>query len=266
MFTAEYAGLFDVLLPGLSQRRLPLPLGGSSNHFRTKALRAVGGWDPYNVTEDADLGMRLARFGYRATVIGSTTYEEAPARCGPWLRQRTRWFKGWIQTWAVHMRHPLALARELGLSGFLTFQLVVGGTVLSALVHPLFLALLATSLAAGFFPRDADFITLLLAAISGGALIAGYLTSATLGLIGLKRRGLMASGWVLLLMPIHWLLLSAAAWRAIYQLLRDPYRWEKTAHGMARTSRLAATQSFAGPTIRIRNSAADRPPRPRAAA
>lgn len=71
MFTAEYAGLFDVLLPGLARHRLPLPLGGSSNHFRTAVLRATGGWDPYNVTEDADLGMRLARFGYLSTVVAS---------------------------------------------------------------------------------------------------------------------------------------------------------------------------------------------------
>jgi hypothetical protein len=96
VFTAEYAGLFDVFLPGLAAWRLPLPLGGSSNHFRTSVLREIGAWDPYNVTEDADLGMRLARFGYRTAVISSTTYEEAPALFGPWLRQRTRWFKGWM--------------------------------------------------------------------------------------------------------------------------------------------------------------------------
>jgi cellulose synthase/poly-beta-1,6-N-acetylglucosamine synthase-like glycosyltransferase len=97
LFTAEYAGLFDVFLPGLAAWRLPLPLGGSSNHFRASVLRAVGAWDPFNVTEDADLGIRLARFGYRTTVIRSTTYEEAPARFRPWIRQRTRWFKGWIR-------------------------------------------------------------------------------------------------------------------------------------------------------------------------
>ena len=108
-FTAEYAGQFDVFLPGLAAMRLPLPLGGSSNHFHTATLRKVGGWDPYNVTEDADLGMRLARFGYRADIIDSTTYEEAPADAGPWLRQRTRWFKGWMQTWLVHMRQPRRL-------------------------------------------------------------------------------------------------------------------------------------------------------------
>ena len=97
MFTAEYAGLYDVLLPGLARRRLPLPLGGSSNHFRTAILREVGAWDSYNVTEDADLGMRLARFGYHAAVVDSTTLEEAPNEFKYWLPQRTRWFKGWMR-------------------------------------------------------------------------------------------------------------------------------------------------------------------------
>jgi len=97
MFTAEYAGLFDVLLPALARSNLPLPLGGSSNYFRTTALRAAGGWDPHNLTEDADLGMRLVRLGYRSTVIASSTYEEAPAKLSPWLRQRRRWFQGWMR-------------------------------------------------------------------------------------------------------------------------------------------------------------------------
>jgi hypothetical protein len=168
-----------------------------------------------------------------------------------------------MQTWLVHMRHPLRLARELGLKGFLTFQLVVGGTVLSALVHPLFIAQFAYAAAtqqlftAGGFGASA-----VLAAICAAALVAGYVTSATLGLIGLKRRDLLRHGWVLLLMPLHWLLLSAAAWRALYQLLRDPFRWEKTAHGLARTSRLDELAAETGPT----DSGADRQPSPRAAA
>jgi cellulose synthase/poly-beta-1,6-N-acetylglucosamine synthase-like glycosyltransferase len=118
-------------------------------HFYTATLREVGGWDPYNVTEDADLGMRLARFGYRSDMIDSTTLEEAPARIGAWLRQRTRWFKGWIQTWLVHMRQPRRLLRELGLPGFLTFQLIVGGNALAALVHPLFMGGLIYSAVSG---------------------------------------------------------------------------------------------------------------------
>lgn len=233
-------------------------------HFRTLALRDVEAWDPYNVTEDADLGMRLARYGYRTAVIDSTTYEEAPAWLGPWIRQRTRWFKGWMQTWGVHMREPVKLARELGFAGFATFQLVVGGTVLAALVNPIFIALLAYSLAVDrLWPAAAGVGGAVLAGLWGGALVAGYLASAMLGLVGLKRRGLLRHAWVLLLMPLHWLLLSAAAWRALYQLVHDPFRWEKTAHGLARTSRLAAETNTA---IVLRNTGADRPPRPRAAA
>jgi cellulose synthase/poly-beta-1,6-N-acetylglucosamine synthase-like glycosyltransferase len=99
MFTANYAGQFDVLLPGFTALRLPFPLGGSSNHFRTSVLRTTGGWDPHNVTEDADLGIRLHRLGYRAAALPSATYEEAPARFVPWLKQRTRWYKGWMRTY-----------------------------------------------------------------------------------------------------------------------------------------------------------------------
>lgn len=231
LFTAEYAGLFDVLLPGLAAWRLPLPLGGSSNHFRTSILRKVGAWDPYNVTEDADLGMRLARFGYRTAVIRSTTYEEAPARFGPWLKQRTRWFKGWVQTWLVHMRSPRALAQQLGLRGFAAFQLLVGGTVLAALVHPLFAIEFMVEMAMGTNTAMLGFYLT--------TLVVGYAVSAALGAIGLARRGLLASAWVLVLIPVYWMLLSAAAWRAVFQLVQDPYRWEKTEHGLARTSRLA---------------------------
>ena len=240
MFTAEYAGQFDVFLPGLAALHLPLPLGGSSNHFRTATLREVGGWDAYNVTEDADLGMRLARFGYRAGVISSTTYEEAPARFAPWLRQRTRWFKGWLQTWLVHMRSPRRLLRELKLGGFVGFQLIVGGNVLAALVHPLFLAALVHALASGAPMWRGDSLAVdLLAGLYGATIVVGYLTSAFLGWLGLMQRGLGRSAWVLLLIPLHWLMLSLAAWRALYQLIVAPYLWEKTEHGLAKRSRRA---------------------------
>lgn len=255
MFTAEYAGLFDVFLPGLAAWRLPLPLGGSSNHFRAATLREVGAWDPYNVTEDADLGMRLARCGYRTTVISSTTYEEAPAQFGPWLKQRTRWFKGWMQTWLVHMRTPVRLARDLGVAGFAVFQLVVGGTVLAALVHAPFTAYLVWEIATA--PANA-ILTQTLAGFYATSLLAGYLIAAVLGLIGLARRGLIGSAWALLLMPLYWLLLSVAACRALYQFLCDPYRWEKTAHGLARHSRLAGTRRARPP---VTDSGED-PPRP----
>ncbi|HEY4141462.1 MAG TPA: glycosyltransferase [Pseudolabrys sp.] len=283
IFTAEYAGQFDVFLPGLAAWGLPLPLGGSSNHFRTATLREVHAWDPYNVTEDADLGMRLARFGYRSAMIGSTTYEEAPAHFGPWLRQRTRWFKGWMQTWLVHMRHPVQLLRDLGVPGFITFQLIVGGNALAALVHPAFtLGLIYFSVIKPFWNSEANGASMLIW-LYGTSVIAGYLASALLGCLGLMRRGLAATAWILLLTPVHWLVLSLAAWRALCQLIVAPYAWEKTEHGLAKTSRLAAsltrslieleryfkTQKEAGklPSINAaRSTSANRRRLPRAAA
>jgi cellulose synthase/poly-beta-1,6-N-acetylglucosamine synthase-like glycosyltransferase len=243
LFTAEYAAQFDLFLPGLARLCLPLPLGGSSNHFRTGVLRAVGAWDSYNVTEDADLGMRLARFGYRTSVIASTTYEEAPARLRPWLRQRTRWFKGWMQTWAVHMRTPVRMLREVGFGGFAAFQLVVGGNVLAALIHPLYLAAFIYAAATGKLVLFADGRPVMLTWLFVSTLLAGYLTSIVLGLRGLARRGLLATGPVLVLVPLHWLLLSVAAWRALAKLAIDPHGWEKTTHGLARSSRRAKMAS-----------------------
>ncbi|MDI3470297.1 MAG: Glycosyl transferase, group 2 family protein [Pseudolabrys sp.] len=234
MFTAEYCAQFDMFLPALGRLGLPLPLGGTSNHFRTAVLRAVGSWDPYNVTEDADLGIRLARHGYRAVAIGATTYEEAPARLGGWIKQRTRWFKGWMQTWLVHMRHPARLYRELGLPGFLAMQLTVGGSVFASLVHPLMLA----SLLKTTFAQEASSAGVVL--FSATAML-GYGVSGALSVAGLARRKLTRHAWVLLILPLHWLLLSAAAWRALFQLIRRPYYWEKTEHGLARRTRRPTT-------------------------
>ncbi len=239
-YTAEYAGQFDVFLPGLASLGLPLPLGGSSNHFHTETLRKVGAWDPFNVTEDADLGMRLARLGYRTGMIRSTTYEEAPARSAAWLRQRTRWFKGWMQTWMVHMREPATLLQQVGPAGFAAFHLMVGGNVLAALVHPLFAAALVGSAFRSPESWSGDRLSMMLGAIYAITAVFGYLSSAAIGWLGLSRRGLRSSSWVLTLTPLHWILLSVAAWRALYQLFTAPFAWEKTEHGLARSSRRAA--------------------------
>jgi glycosyltransferase XagB len=238
MFTADYAGQFDVFLPGLAALRLPFPLGGSSNHFRTAALRQIGGWDPYNVTEDADLGIRLYRLGYRASILPSATYEEAPARFVAWLKQRTRWYKGWMQTWLVHMRRPGALVRDLGPGGAVIFQLVLGCNVLAALVHPAFIIALCCAFLAAPAPQAVAAITDV-APIFAATILCGYASTIVLGLAGLARRGLVRHGWVLALTPLYWLLLSLAAWRAFFQLLSEAQRWEKTEHGLAKTSRLA---------------------------
>lgn len=255
LFTAEYCGLFDVLLPGLAALRLPIPLGGSSNHFRASVLRAVGGWDPYNVTEDADLGIRLARFGYTSGVIDSTTYEEAPARLRPWLRQRTRWIKGWMQTLLVHARQPLRLCRDVGPSGALAFYLILGTTIATALVQPLAVSWLGAA-ALGWVPlapSAAAGLSLALGWFHLCALVAGYASSAFLAFIGLKRRGLTRVALAFVALPLLWGLLSVAAWRALIQLVRRPHFWEKTQHGRARTSRLGARQAA---QLYLRRSAA----------
>lgn len=265
LFTAEYAGQFDVLLPGLVTHDLPIPLGGSSNHFRTQVLKDAGGWDPYNVTEDADLGTRLARLGFRAGMIASSTYEEAPARLTPWLKQRTRWFKGWLQTWCVHMRRPLRLARELGWRGFIVFQLMLVGTVFAALLQPFAWALAVAGLTIEAALPSLDLaIAPALIYVHVAALLSGYATSVVLAFTGLAQRRLLWVAWLLPLVVVHWVLLSVAAWRALYQLLVDPYRWEKTAHGLARTSRRAA--AVRRKPGELRDIAADRPRRRPAAA
>ena len=242
-FTLEYSALFDGLLPLLDRLKLPIPLGGTSNHFRVSALRWLLAWDPYNVTEDADLGTRLARNGYRCSVIASTTYEEAPARLGSWIRQRTRWLKGFIQTWLVHMRRPAALWRDLGPSGFLGFQTVVGGTILSALVHPWFYVLVAAELlVGGFLALPSGLIGLPLWTVAWFDLVVGYGAAMALAGIAARRRGLKGLTWQLALMPLYWLLVSAAAYRALWQFVTAPFKWEKTEHGQAATSRRPANR------------------------
>jgi cellulose synthase/poly-beta-1,6-N-acetylglucosamine synthase-like glycosyltransferase len=244
MFTAGYAGQFDAFLPGLAALGLPLPLGGSSNHFRTDALRKVGGWDPFNVTEDADLSIRLHRLGYRSAAIAAATYEEAPARFQSWLRQRARWYKGWMQTWLVHMRRPGRLVRDLRPAGALAVQLFLACNVLAALVHPIFAATLGYSLLAGASLTTVTSFNSW--PIFAATFLCGYASTIPLDLIGLKRRRLLRHGWVLVLTPLYWFLLSLAAWRALIQLICDPQRWEKTEHGLARTSRLQAQLSTLG--------------------
>lgn len=236
-FALEYAGLFDVLNPALARCGLPVPLGGTSMHLRTGVLRALGGWDAWNVTEDADLGMRLALAGYTVGDLPSTTFEEAPFRLAPWLAQRTRWLKGLIQTSLTHGRHPLANAHSLGgLEAFCALALVPG-TVVSALVYPVCLAATVWAILIQDIPIAATFhdnlVTGLAITLFGTGLAALILPA----LLGCARRGwrdlARAAPW----MPVYFLMVSAAAWLALIELLRAPDRWNKTQHGLARTSR-----------------------------
>ncbi|EPF00165.1 glycosyltransferase family 2 protein [Rhizobium grahamii] len=231
VFALEYAALFRMLLPMLARWRMPVPLGGTSNHMRVADLRACGGWDPHNVTEDADLGMRLHRLGHRCGVIDCPTYEDAPATFKVWLNQRTRWFKGWLQTWLVMMREPARLLREMGMGGFLMFQLLIGGMLLSSLTHPWLIMLLVTTagyLAFGFPPTGSSEGALFLLDLANMA--ASYGLFLLLGRVVMLREEKRSVGWRWLYVPLYWMMISVAAWRALFELPRKPFFWDKTPH------------------------------------
>lgn len=236
----DYGLWFDYLLPGLDRLGIPMPLGGTSNHFRIDALRAIHGWDPFNVTEDADLGIRLARLGFRVRTLDSTTYEEATNTFGNWLRQRTRWIKGYMQTWLVHMRAPRELLQSAGWGGFFGFQLFVGGSVLSALVNPVLWLIFIVSLFVRI-PIPGP-LTTIAGPVSISALIVGNALFTYLAMMGSYRRGWLDLSPYGLSVPLYWLLISCAAYRALWQLVRKPWFWEKTEHGLSRmSSQLAAS-------------------------
>jgi cellulose synthase/poly-beta-1,6-N-acetylglucosamine synthase-like glycosyltransferase len=230
-FSLEYGLWFRQFLPGLSRVSAPIPLGGTSNHFRREVLEKIGGWDPYNVTEDADLGVRLHRNGYTTGMLASETLEEANSDLINWVKQRSRWYKGYLQTWLVHMRNPIQMAREVGLPGFIRFNLFVGGTPLLALVNPIFWFLTII-----WFVAEPNFILHLFPAgiyytglatwIFGNFLFAysfmyaGYETA--------KRRVF----WAGVLAPLYWIAMSMAAYKAMLQLIFTPQYWEKTQHGL----------------------------------
>lgn len=208
LFAVEYSTLFDGLLPALVDLGLPLPLGGTSNHFRRDALEEIGGWDPWNVTEDADLGIRLVRFGYRAATLTLPTYEEAPATIGTWVGQRCRWFKGWMQTWLVHMRQPVQCSREIGVRAMVGFNLIGLGMIVSAIAHPVFLAtpFLVASDPFGLW-RDGDLFAAAVVGLNLFNLMAGYLGVAVLADRTLALRGRRTDLAAMVWLPLYWLLM-----------------------------------------------------------
>jgi cellulose synthase/poly-beta-1,6-N-acetylglucosamine synthase-like glycosyltransferase len=223
-FAAEYAIQFREMLPTLARLGLPLPLGGSSNQFRTETLRALGGWDPYNVTEDADLGFRLALEGYRTSMIAPPTYEEAPVTLGAWLGQRTRWIKGHMQTYLTLMRDPADIFRRTGPGGFFALHMTLGAGVASALLHgPLMIYIIVLSFARWHSLSAPDVILVL----------SGYCVAAFSALTATALSGELSHARAALTMPLYWPLSSIAAFRAFFALIFRPHRWAKTIHGVS---------------------------------
>ncbi len=240
-FTLEYCLWFDHFLPALDRLGAPVPLGGTSNLFRTHVLVEVGAWDPYNVTEDADLGLRLARRGYRTTVLDSTTFEEANCHLANWTRQRSRWMKGFMQTWLVNRKR----GRALDLRTRLSLDLFIGGAVFAALINPVIWIVLLAEHLGGYDPLGELFP--LAKSLSVGALAFGNFAFLTLAAIAPLRRGLVRVCPSAIFTPIYWLLISFAAWKALFQLVTRPSYWEKTDHGLsehAQARRNAALHAF----------------------
>ncbi len=232
-FTAEYSLWFDVVLPGLQSLSTTIPLGGTSNHFKTKVLKQLHGWDAFNVTEDCDLGSRLFKLGYTTGIVDSITLEEANSKIGNWIRQRSRWIKGYMQTFFVHNRHPLRFIKEHGIHA-LIFQLVIGMRMAFMIINPfLWLATIAYFTLYQFVGPAIEAlypsIIFYLAAIS---LVFGNFLYVYYYMIGCAKRGAWPVIKYVFLIPFYWLLVSIAAFKAFSQLIFKPHYWEKTTHGL----------------------------------
>ena len=233
-FTIEYASWFRANLPGIARLGLVVPLGGTTLFFRRDVLEKLGGWDAWNVTEDADLGVRLVRHGWRTELIDTTTDEEANCRALPWIKQRSRWLKGYAMTWAVHMRNPLRLWRDLGARRFVGFQVQFLGTMSQYLLAPVLWSFWLLTLGLPHPLREP--LSQLWSGYAIPAVFAIFLASETIGMAvnlwavrGRKHRHLIS--WVPL-MHLYFPLGCLAGWKAIYEVVTNPFYWDKTAHGV----------------------------------
>lgn len=277
-FTIEYSTWFDLFLPGLHRLGAPIPLGGTSNHFKTNVLQAIGGWDPFNVTEDCDLGIRLHKMGFKTQILDSTTWEEANSQTWNWVRQRSRWVKGYIQTHLVHMRNPFATFWKLGPAGTLGFLCSVGGLSLMLLLNPLFWALIlfyglcwlhdlahagwswaaARAFQAGFQPKewpwerwldwDGPWVWRMWFDDPRGnvfwntwsqiffvitiVLFCANFFFVLMHVAACIRRKMPRLIPYAIASPLYWMLISFGAWKGFLQLFWNPFKWEKTHHGL----------------------------------
>ncbi|WP_233268924.1 glycosyltransferase family 2 protein [Mucilaginibacter lacusdianchii] len=234
MFTLEYSYWFDYVLPGLDTLDIPIPLGGTSNHFKLANLVDLGAWDPFNVTEDADLGVRAYAKGYKIAVLNSTTYEEANNDFFNWIRQRSRWIKGYMQTYLVHMRKPSALIKKIGIKGFLGFTFFVGATPIMFLINPILIVIFAA-----YVIFDLDIIRTLfpdwVLFISIFNLMVGNILMIYVNMMAVFKRRFYELILFAIANPIYWLMHSIAAYKGLYQLIVKPFYWEKTNHGLSKS-------------------------------
>ena len=243
MFTLEYTYWFDYMLPGLLSLNVSIPLGGTSNHFKFDKLIELGGWDPFNVTEDADLGVRVFEKGYKVGVVNSTTFEEANNDPMNWIRQRSRWIKGYMQTTLVHMRNPAQLIRRIGWWGFLGFNFFITGTSITFLLYPILLlflliyAIVKLAFVTALFPEWVLYIATF-------NLVAGNALMIYVNMLSVFKRKYYELILFGALNPIYWLMHSIAAYKGLWQLIYKPFYWEKTEHGLTKVTSSSNVQQL----------------------
>ncbi|MGE0753827.1 MAG: glycosyltransferase [Alphaproteobacteria bacterium] len=239
-FSLEYSILFHFMLYGLQRLGMPIPLGGTSNHISLARLKELGEWDPYNVTEDADLGARLAARGLKTAMLDSYTMEEAPNRVWPWIKQRSRWVKGYMQTWLVHMRHPARFYRQVGLRGFIGFQCFIGLPCFTFLTAPLVWGL-AIAWLASMPPESSISVPAWLVWLTAINMVINIFTHwyQAFYCAWQYRVHVGAISLAALLYPFYMVLHSVASYRALWQLAVNPHFWDKTAHGVSKALKLA---------------------------
>ncbi len=233
-FAIEYTMWFDLLLPAMQNARMSLPLGGTSNHFRTALLRKLGGWDPFNVTEDCDLGLRLAQEKLTTVVLDSVTMEEGNSNLRNWIRQRSRWIKGYLQTYLVHMRRPFQYLRKRRFRELNSLQFIIGGTPAMFFVNPVMWAMLGLYIAVRPLVEETYHILYPGPVFYLGVIcfIFGNYLYICLAMLACMKRGEYSQMKWAVLLPIYWLMMSVAAIVAISQLIWKPHYWEKTKHGL----------------------------------
>ncbi|MCK8465287.1 glycosyltransferase [Aliiroseovarius sp. S1339] len=228
-FTVEYATWWGIVLPGVERAGFAIPLGGTTLFFRREVLEALGRWDAHNVTEDADLGIRLARHGYRTELVDTVTEEEANCRVWPWIKQRSRWIKGYAMTYGVHMRQPRQLLRDLGWWKFLGFQILFLGSLSQFLLAPILWTFWAFPLGLphplrGVMPNE-------LLIILGTVFMATELLTITVGIQAVSNAKLR---WLRFWVPtlhLYYPLASLAAMKGFVEIVTKPFYWDKTQHG-----------------------------------
>ena len=232
LFTIEYDIWFHHYLNGLIRLEMPIPLAGTSTHFRTVDIHRIGGWDAFNVTEDCDLGIRLAKAGLKTVMLDSDTYEEAPITWDVWFKQRTRWLKGYMQTQFVHSARLMTNISQLGLYRFISMCLVVGGQVLLAFLYPLAIVSFFYHSVADIFSWE-SFLYYKLLPLTDIMLILGLIMPVFQSLLVYVRQGFKEKLLLYVFFhPVYWCIASLASYRAIWQLITAPSYWEKTPHGI----------------------------------